>query len=102
MDSGSSSVEADLVVVATGVKSNMDVSGGLRRRDGPDGIKVDQPAGHRGRADIYAAGDCAQGPDLSTGGWSVQAIQPTASEHGRIAALNMAGTRCRAIRAAST
>ena len=40
---------------------------------------------------IYAAGDCAQGPDFSTGGFAVHAIQPTATDHGRTAALNMAG-----------
>ena len=33
----------------------------------------------------------AQGRDFSTGGFDVHAIQPTASEHGRCAALNMAG-----------
>ena len=38
---------------------------------------------------MYAAGDCAQGKDFSTGGYSVQAIQPTAVEHGKLAASNM-------------
>ncbi|PIW26198.1 MAG: FAD-dependent oxidoreductase, partial [Rhodospirillales bacterium CG15_BIG_FIL_POST_REV_8_21_14_020_66_15] len=32
----------------------------------------------------------AQGPDFG-GGFNVHAIQPTSTEHGRIAALNMAG-----------
>jgi len=41
-------------------------------------------------ADIYAAGDVAQGRDFSTGDYYVQAIQPTAVEHGKIAAHNMA------------
>jgi len=41
--------------------------------------------------DIYAAGDVAQGRDFSTGAYSVQAIQPTAADHARLAALNMAG-----------
>ena len=43
--------------------------------------------------DIYAAGDCAEGRDFSTGFWSVHAIQPTATEHGHIAALNMSGKK---------
>ena len=34
-----------------------------------------------------------RGFDFMTGGHDVHAIQPTASEHGRIAALNMAGNR---------
>ncbi|MCP5088209.1 MAG: NAD(P)/FAD-dependent oxidoreductase, partial [Rhodobacteraceae bacterium] len=42
---------------------------------------------------VFAAGDCAQGPDFSTGGNAVHAIQPTATEHGHIAALNMTGNR---------
>ncbi|MEM7221695.1 MAG: FAD-dependent oxidoreductase [Pseudomonadota bacterium] len=88
MDNGQS-VTADLVVVATGVKSNMGFLEGSGVEMG-DGIKVDNRLATT-VADIYAAGDCAQGPDLSTGGWSVQAIQPTATEHGRIAGLNMAG-----------
>ena len=41
--------------------------------------------------DIYAAGDCAQGLDFSTGETAVHAVQPTATEHGRVAAANMAG-----------
>jgi NAD(P)H-nitrite reductase large subunit len=38
---------------------------------------------------VYAAGDVAQGRNFSTGEYSVQAIQPTAVEHARIAATNM-------------
>jgi NAD(P)H-nitrite reductase large subunit len=44
---------------------------------------------------VYAAGDVAQGPDFSSGEQQIHAIQPTASEHGRIAALNMAGRTTR-------
>ena len=39
----------------------------------------------------YAAGDIAQSLDFSSGERQVHATQPTASEHGHIAALNMAG-----------
>ena len=82
-------IEADLVVCATGVAPNIDflADSGLECEDG---ILVD----HRLRTSIehiYAAGDVAQGPDFSTGRREVHAIQPTAVEHGRIAALNMAG-----------
>jgi NAD(P)H-nitrite reductase large subunit len=41
--------------------------------------------------DIYAAGDVAQGLDFCTGEYSVHAIQPTASDHGHLAATNMSG-----------
>jgi len=39
--------------------------------------------------DVYAAGDVAQGKDFSTGEYYVQAIQPTAVEHGKVAAQSM-------------
>ena len=86
---GGASLDADLVVCATGVTPNLDFLDG-------SGIKIDQGIlvdGHlQTNVDgIYAAGDVAQGPDFSTGKQEVHAIQPTASAHGRIAALNMAG-----------
>jgi len=81
-------ISAHLVVVAAGVKSNTSfLEGSGVEID--EGIRVDEHL-QSSVADIYAAGDCAQGPDFS-GGWSVHAIQPTAVEHGRIAALNMVG-----------
>jgi len=82
-------IGADLVVVATGVRSNM----GFLEDSGVEtdlGIKVDNHL-QTSVENIYAAGDVAQGPDFSTGGHDVHAIQPTAVEHGRIAALNMMG-----------
>ena len=86
---GGDPIEADLVVCATGVSPNTGFLDGARVACDM-GILVD----HRlctNVADVYAAGDVAQGPDFSTGQREVHAIQPTAVEHGRIAALNMAG-----------
>lgn len=89
LDVGGNSLEADLVVCATGVRPNIEFLAG-------SGIETDQGilVGDRlqtNKPGIYAAGDVAQGPDFSTGERMVHAIQPTASEHGRIAAANMAG-----------
>ena len=88
-------IDADLVVCATGVAPNIDFLDGA---GGAAGAGIECDAGilvdHRLRTsvrDVYAAGDVAQGPDFSTGRQEVHAIQPTAVEHGRIAALNMAG-----------
>ena len=39
--------------------------------------------------DVFAAGDVAEGLDFSTGEYSIQAIQPTAVDHARVAAKNM-------------
>lgn len=78
---------ADVVICATGVRSNtafLDGSG----IDVDMGIVVDNYL-QTNVADVYAAGDVAQGRDLSTGDYYVQAIQPTAVEHGKLAAQNM-------------
>ncbi len=81
--------EFDLVIVATGVYSNIEfLEGSGVETD--NGILVDSQL-HTSVEDIFAAGDVAQGLDFSTGGQSVHAIQPTAVDHGRIAAVNMMG-----------
>ena len=81
------SISADLVICATGVKSNM---GFLESSDIKldQGIRVNQFL-QTNIDNIYAAGDVAQGLDFSDQSWQIQAIQPTAVEHGRIAAINM-------------
>ena len=82
-------VEADLVITATGVRPNLDflADSGVRVEQG---VVVDRHL-RSSVPEIFAAGDAAQGLDFSTGGFSVHAIQPTASDHGYVAALNMAG-----------
>ncbi len=86
---GGASLDADLVVCATGVTPYLDFLDGSGVET-DHGILVDSHL-ETNVAGIYAAGDVAQGPDFSTGKQEVHAIQPTASSHGRIAALNMAG-----------
>ncbi len=82
-------LQADLVITATGVKPNMDfLEGSPIRTD--QGVVVDRTL-QSSDPNIFAAGDVAQGFDFSSGQFSVQAIQPTATEHGRIAAMNMLG-----------
>jgi NAD(P)H-nitrite reductase large subunit len=80
-------LSADLIITATGVKSNVDFLAG-------SGIEIDQgilvnSCLETNQQGVFAAGDVAQGRDYSTGGYAVQAVQPTAVEHGRIAAANM-------------
>ncbi len=80
---------ADVVVIATGIKANMELatSCGIKTDKGilvNDRMQTNYPF-------IYAAGDVAQGPDLLGGPAAVHAIQPTAIDHGRIAGANMAG-----------
>ncbi len=91
--SGGDAIDATFVVCATGVKPNLDFLAGSGIET-DDGILVDEHL-ETSVPGIYAAGDVAQGPDFSTGGREVHAIQPTASEHGRVAAWNMAGRTSR-------
>jgi NAD(P)H-nitrite reductase large subunit len=87
--SDASKLSAALVITATGVKANIDLLAGTEIET-DEGILVNRCM-QTSNPDIYAAGDVAQGVDFSTGNQEVQAIQPTATDHGRIAALNMAG-----------
>lgn len=83
------SVAADLIVSATGVRPNIDLLDGTGVET-DHGILVNRNM-QTNDPNIFAAGDVAQGRDFSTGEYSVQAIQPTATEHGQLAARNMAG-----------
>ncbi len=82
-------VEADLVIAAVGVRPNVEFlqGSGVETRTGVvvDGSLQSSLPG------VYAAGDVAEGRDFSTGGYAVHAVQPTAADHARAAALNMAG-----------
>ena len=85
--SGGETLLADLVISATGVRPNTEFVA-------DSGVEVDQGIlvnEHLQTAcdGVFAAGDVAQGRDFSTGDYSVQAIQPTAVEHGKTAASNM-------------
>jgi NAD(P)H-nitrite reductase large subunit len=80
---------ADLVIMATGIQPNLDLVKGSDIRT-EQGVLVNDRL-QTSVANVYAAGDVAQGPDLSTGQQMIHAIQPTAQDHGRIAGANMAG-----------
>ena len=84
-----STISTDHIVCAAGVRSNIQFLDGSGIATA-DGVLVDHHL-KTNIDNIYAAGDVAQGPDRSTGEQQVHAIQPTASEHGRIAGNQMAG-----------
>jgi NAD(P)H-nitrite reductase large subunit len=80
---------ADVVIMATGIRTNLEWlngSGVVVER----GVVVDDHL-RSSVANVYAAGDVAEGRDLVTGAPTVHAIEPTAQEHGRVAGANMAG-----------
>jgi len=86
--SGNRHVDAELVISAAGVRGNAGfVEGaGVELKNGSVAVGRHMCSSVPG---IYAAGDAACGLDFSTGDYSVQAVQPTAVDHGRIAAANM-------------
>jgi len=87
--SNGQTLPADLVVTATGVTPIIEYLDGSGIET-DEGILVDNHL-RTNVPEVYVAGDVAQGKDFSTGGQSVHAIQPTATEHGQVAARNMAG-----------
>ena len=81
-------VTAELVISATGVKANGGflASAGVQLEN--DAVVINEYM-QSSVDSIFAAGDVASGKDFSTGESNVQAIQPTAVDHARIAANNM-------------
>jgi NAD(P)H-nitrite reductase large subunit len=85
----SGELEADLIIMATGIRTNLDwlAGSGIEVNRGvvvDDHLRSSMP-------NVYAAGDVAEGRDFVTGERAVHAIEPTAMEHGRIVGANMAG-----------
>ena len=87
--SNGETLPADLLVVAAGVTSNIEFM---------EGTGVEKRAGvivnarmETSLPDVWAAGDCAEGCDFSTGDLNTLAIQPVAVEQAVVAAKNMAG-----------
>ena len=90
---GGTTLDADAVVMATGILPNLEFLEGSGITV-EHGIVVDDTM-RSSAPDVYAAGDVAQGLELGTGESRVHAIQPTATDHGRVAAVNMAGESVR-------
>jgi NAD(P)H-nitrite reductase large subunit len=82
-------IVADAIVMATGIRSNLDWLNGSSVRVNR-GVIVDDHL-RSSVPNVYAAGDIAEGRDLVSGEPTVHAIEPTAQEHGRVVGANMAG-----------
>ena len=82
-------VAADAVIMATGIRANLEWLNGSGVRVNR-GIVVDDHL-RSNVPNVYAAGDVAEGRDLVTGETAIHAIEPTAMEHGRVAGANMGG-----------
>jgi len=82
-------IEVDLVIMATGIKTNL----GWLEGSGVEvngGVVINDHL-RSSESNIYAAGDVAEGPERVGEGKAVHATEPTAMQHGRVAGANMAG-----------
>ena len=89
--SNGQTLEADLVISATGVKPNIGFLQGSAVKC-LLGVLTDEHL-QTSVPGVYAAGDCAEAFDKVSGKTIVSAIQPNAAEQARVAALNMVGQK---------
>jgi len=87
LDSGET-IELDILVLAVGVKPNTALLNGVAKID--RGIVVNGKS-ETSAPDIYAAGDCTQTIDISSGQNKIMALLPNAYMQGEVAGINMAG-----------
>lgn len=87
--SSGESIEFDAVVIAVGVRANTELvseAGGEVGRGIVTNLKCETTL-----SDIYAAGDCAESFDITSGESRVLALLPNAYRQGEAAGINMAG-----------
>lgn len=86
-----SRIAADIVVMGTGVRPDVAIVERCGIEQGLTGaVKVDNRM-QTSVADIYAAGDCAESPDLSTGGYVYSPVGSIGAMAGKVAGVNAAG-----------
>lgn len=83
------SIAADMVIMAVGVRPNVDLARQAELAIGETGaIKVDERM-RTSDPDIYAAGDCVESINLVTGKPCYVPLGSTANKQGRVAAVNI-------------
>jgi NADPH-dependent 2,4-dienoyl-CoA reductase/sulfur reductase-like enzyme len=81
-------INFDVLVLAVGVRANTALLKDIAETD--RGIKINGRC-QTSQADIYAAGDCTQSLDISSGQNKIMALLPNAYMQGECAGINMAG-----------
>lgn len=81
-------IEFDVLILAVGVRPNTSLLEGIAKT--PKGILINSK-GQTTCPDIYAAGDCTQSLDISSGQNKIMALLPNAYMQGECAGINMAG-----------
>jgi len=76
----------DVMVMAAGVRPNTEIFEGEKRK----GIVTNNRC-ETSVPDVYAAGDCTESFDITTGGNRIMALLPNAYMQGECAGINMAG-----------
>jgi NAD(P)H-nitrite reductase large subunit len=85
---GGETIDFDVLVLAVGVRPNTALLNGIAKID--RGIVVNEKS-QTSAPDIYAAGDCTQTLDVSSGQSKIMALLPNAYMQGECAGINMAG-----------
>jgi len=85
---GGETVDFDILVLAVGVRPNTALLNGIAKIE--RGIAVNEKS-ETTAPDIYAAGDCTQTLDVSSGQNKVMALLPNAYMQGECAGINMTG-----------
>jgi len=85
-------IDFDILVLAVGVRPNTALLNGIAKID--RGIVINEKS-ETSAADIYAAGDCTQTLDVSSGQNKVMALLPNAYMQGECAGINMTGGAAR-------
>jgi len=88
---GQEKIPASIVIFGTGVSPNVDLARAAGIELGRSGaIRVDNRM-QTSAKDIYAAGDCAESPDLATGEFLYSPVGSIAAMGGQVAGANAAG-----------
>ena len=81
-------ISFDILILAVGVRPNVELLSGIADTD--RGIIINEKS-ETSAKDIYAAGDCTQSIDASSGQQKIMALLPNAYMQGECAGINMAG-----------
>lgn len=82
---------AQLVLMATGIKPNVDLAQSIGLELGAGGAIYTDLQGVTSRPGIYAVGDCTQIRDMITGKWAWVPLGTNANKQGRVAGMAIAG-----------
>ena len=88
-----SAVEADLIVVAIGIKPNVELAKSMGLRIGETGAIWVNEYMQTSRDEVYAVGDAVETKDLVTGDRVWMPLAPAANKMGYVAGSNIAGRR---------